>query len=363
MTLPNVLPMKLTDVGPEKAQLYIDDDAWVMSQKLDGARVMLRYDISDTGQRRFFWTNDGVKPLAFSAALLHLPMLNVQLAEIMDREGIVAAIFDGELIIETGVYHVFDVLHLETDDSLQVDVSDVLSYRLIHLESLPQTSHIQIAYVARTREEKAALYAALEAGNVEGAVSKLLTSSYVPISVKGGVHRTKEWVKHKFVKTADVVVTAVERKFDAKGMVTHGSAALAVPIQPEQDPEPLVNAKGRRAPLPIGAHPATPFIPDHVQGVVRDKILKDWESRSFPDGMPKGFEYAPRTLLPIGNASLIGKELTIDVGSVVEIRYLYWTGEAVVQPAILRQRFDKPAEDCDLDQFPEYTRKIVEVTA
>ena len=70
------------------------------------------------------------------------------------------------------------------------------------------------------------------------------------------------------------------------------------------------------------------------------------------------YTFDPRTKLPVGNSSLIGKDLSITDGSVVEIEYLYWTGKAVIQPRIIRKREDKPAGQCDLSQFPAYTREL-----
>jgi ATP-dependent DNA ligase len=110
--------------------------------------------------------------------------------------------------------------------------------------------------------------------------------------------RSKQWVKHKLVKAAEAVVMKAERTFKPNSTVVHkGSADLGV----------------------------------------------------YRDGQ----------LVKIGSASLIGKDLTIEPGDVVEFEYLYFTGSAPIQPRITRKRFDKEPEECTFEQFPAYTRREV----
>jgi ATP-dependent DNA ligase len=332
---PTVLkPMKLTDVGPAEAEKYIADPNWIMQQKLDGARMITIVTRAKDGTDGYdvLYTNDGVKPIAFSAAKLKLPDLGFELMDALDEMAIDEITLDGELIIEDGVYHVFDVLHLQSPRMAPGSLLGMpLEGRLRLLERLGAEkltgTLVQLSHTAHTPTEKRQLWEKVQALGVEGAVSKHLDSMYVPGA------RSKEWVKHKLVKSADVIVVSHDRTFDEKGMVTHGSAALAVHIDPRDDPEPWVNKKtGKR----LGA--------------------RDWEK--LPTLKMGGFDYLPRTLLPVGNSSLIGKDLTITDGSVVEIEYLYWTGKAVIQPRITRKREDKPSGQCDLSQFPLYTRSV-----
>jgi hypothetical protein len=136
-------------------------------------------------------------------------------------------------------------------------------------------------------------------------------------------------------------VMAADLTFDHKGMVTHGSAELGVPIPPEDDPQPwrLFATPSKRL-----SHLAMEELAHGSTAQAKKALQYVWD---------------PRTMLPIGNASLIGKELTIDVGSVVEVDYLSFSGTALVQPRIVRQRFDKTADDCEFSQFPVYTRDVV----
>lgn len=66
--------------------------------------------------------------------------------------------------------------------------------------------------------------------------------------------------------------------------------------------------------------------------------------------------YASGVQVPIGSVSLIGKD-QVAVGDVVEFKYLYWTGGAVVQPRMVRRRDDKSPADCAVEQFPTYRRE------
>lgn len=331
-------PMKLTDVGTD-VEPYLVDPEWVMQQKHDGARMLAVYQL---GELTFLNGSGGL--MSFSAAKLKLPELEKHMIRDLQALEVANATFDGELLIEEGVYHIFDVISLRWDTArFTTDAAResegwailghehwkwrdaVLRSTLASLEG----SLVRFAVTARTEAEKRELWAAINEAAVEGAVSKHVGSFWVEGT------RTTQWVKHKLVKAADVVVTAVQRTFKADGVtLSHGKAELAVPIEFDDDPLPYVNAKGKRA--------SRYQLPATI-----DAINKS------------GWRLEPRNLLPVGNASLIGKELTIDVGSVVEVNYLYWTGDAMVQPRIVRERFDKGASECNLAQFPEYTRTVV----
>lgn len=333
-------PMKLTDVGID-VEPYITNPDWIMQQKHDGARMVVIYEttpgVPDSGELTFL--NGAGGEMSFSAAKLKLPALVGELGAFAYQHNLTSFTLDGELIIEDGVYHVFDIIAATSIyGGIIVTPQHVLAARLGFLENYlgDQFTLLKPAVTARSTEAKRALWAAVNEAAVEGAISKHLGSLWIDGVTKN--YRTKDWVKHKLVKTADVVVTSVERTFKADGVtLSHGKAELAVPIALTEDPEPYVNAKGKR--MSIEDHAAF----GRLAGAARQGE----------------FGYVPRSLLPVGNASLIGKELTIDIGSVVEVNYLYWTGTAMIQPRIVRQRFDKPVEACDLAQFPAYTRAVV----
>jgi hypothetical protein len=315
-----------------------------MQQKLDGARMVVKItrglqdnrDILD-----FLFSNDGEHPIAFSAAKLKTVMLEDDLVDMMAYWGLDEVILDGELIIDTGEYWVFDILYASAPwNKEMVRPEFAWNYRHGELVSLfkecgDNAPLVHLSPTAISEDEKRAMWAAIQVTGVEGAVSKLLTSPYVP-----GI-RTTDWVKHKLVKTADVIVSSVRRTFKPDGRTVHtGAAELEVNISPFDDPRPYRNMITDR----------------RITPEERDALLSGTKAQQAK-GL--GYTWDGRDRLSVGAASLIGKDLTIDVGDVAEIEYLYWTGQAVIQPRITRKRVDKPAADCDMTQFPEYTRQVV----
>lgn len=341
MTLPELKPMKMTDVPVISAALYLDDDDWIMEQKHDGARAMVSWDETEGA---FHWQASGGGPLKFAAAAQHLKNVERDLLALIDASDVRAMVLDGELMTEEGIYRVFDVPYLvqdslESDEPLERDWTRELVSRLLTRSMLFDglaLEHVVQVYTAFTSEQKRELWEGINAQGVEGGMVKHLKASYEP-----GV-RTKMQRKLKLVKTVDVIVTSVERRFDHKGMVTHGSAGLAVRMQPAQDPRPFQSkVTGKRK--------------------THDEIEEMRQSTKAQRARALAFAFLPRTELPVGAASLIGKDLSIDIGDVVEVNYLYWGGDALVQPRIVRKRLadEKLADDCRIDQIPAYSRAEV----
>lgn len=350
MSLPIFKPMKMTDIPVTDAEKYIADDSWVMEQKHDGARALITAIYAEEHRDEkgsldprwtFFWQASGGGPLKFAAAAQHMRAIEESLSELFMRENVDKVILDGELMVEEAELRVFDVPYLEYNDSMEPDVtaSSTFMVRRNALEELFQYSeltNVKVSYQAETEDEKQGLWALINASGVEGGMVKHLEAPYEP-----GV-RTKHQLKLKLVKSADVIVTSVERKFDHKGMVTHGSAGLAVKITEWQDPKPWLAA-------PTGRRASSADINAWRDGTKREQAKA------------LAYEYAPREELSVGAASLIGKDLTIDVGDVVEVNYLMWGGAALVQPRIVRKRLpeEKLPQDCTLEQIPAYSRRAV----
>lgn len=325
MTIPTIKPMKLTDMPFESAEQYLSDPDWFLEQKMDGAYALITWD-RDL-RRITSWQASGGGPLKFAAAVQWFASLEYALAMILVKADAPSAVFAGELIVETGELHLFDMIWLDGE----VEPSDRYDTRRYWLgrtfEGRDLEGLVKLVGAAGSALAKTELWFAINAGNVEGAVAKRKDGAYEP-----GL-RTKNQIKLKLVKSADVVVTGI-----TNWTSTTGSASLGVPITPDQDPQPWKNARGKRD---AGGW---------------DLLV---ECAIPPKG--NGWTYEPRHMLPIGNSSLIGKDRSIEVGSVVEINYLYWTGEAVVQPRIMRKRRaeEKAAIDCTLEQFPTYSRVAV----
>jgi bifunctional non-homologous end joining protein LigD len=295
--------MKLTDVGSTDSTVarYIEDPLWIMQQKFDGTRVMMTWDPA-TGVMH--WSNDGEKNLTHAAAKLKVPALEAILRSTVeayaDRHLDSKLSLDGELLIRTGEFIVWDLLVEEPTKTWEERYTKLINFMQLLSVHQGDQQLVKVSPTADTPEEKQHMWDRINETNVEGAVSKHRHSLYVP-----GI-RTKEWVKHKLVKTADLVVTDTRRVFKPNSkVVKEGSAALAVA-----------------------------------------------DSGLFT---------------PLVSASLIGKDLTIEPGDVVEVAYLYREpGGGLVQPRIIRKRWDaksgtgdKLPADCGYDQFPEYSREVV----
>lgn len=304
--------MKLTEVDSTDAEKYITDPDWVIEQKFDGARAIL---VLQDG--RIEWLSGSGKPLKFAAARQHCEAIEQEVlarfGKLSQRNPQARLALDGELMIDSGLFRVFDLPVLEDEP---------YEFRRKHLrryfEDFPAEgeSHLVPVRQESTESGKRALWQSICEQGVEGAVAKRQDGLYEQGK------RVKHQVKLKLVKTADVIVTGI-----TNWTKTTGSAELSVTIDPADDPEPWVDANGKRT-------------------------AKEPNGRKF-------WINEPRSIIPIANASLIGKDKTIEYGCVVEVRYLYWTGSSIVQPRIVGRRTDKTPDECRLDQFPEYSRQEV----
>lgn len=323
MTDTPILPMKLTDVAVTSAEHYITDELWVMEQKMDGARAMVIIRRSAENKLTFSWLASGGGPLKFAAAVQHFPTIEEELTRQLQGRGFLNLIFDGELMTEDGEYRIFDCVLAQTETALGVHAGMPFYWRRRQLVGiLTETGPVRIVDQISGTEEKREFWKRIQESQVEGAVAKKLDAPYVY-----GV-RTTDQVKLKLVKSADVIVTGI-----SNWTGTTGSAELGVMVG--EDPKPWLNPKGRRYTI--------------------------MEAEALPSKRQDELIHDPRELMPIGKASLIGKDRSIQIGSVVEVNYLYWTGDAMVQPRIVRRRLpeEKQARDCTLNQFPEYSRAVV----
>lgn len=289
--------MKLTDVGssPAEVESYLADPAFLLQQKFDGTRIQAQWD---PARGSIFFSNDGVKAVTHAAAKLKLPALEAELMTVF--QGLkVPVTLEGELLIRTGEFPVWDLL--VGDDPNRWHDTDCRIRLLEDLLGSRSQELVTVSPTAWTEAEKRAMWERICQAGVEGAVSKWRGSSYLP-----GV-RTNQWLKHKLVKTADVVVTSAVRTFKPGGTVVHkGSAGLA-----------YIGSAGQ--------------------------------------------------LMPIAAASLIGRDLTIAEGDVVEVAFLYREpGGSLVQPRILCKRWDalsgtgdKTPAECTEDQFADYSRQVI----
>lgn len=177
---------------------------FVMEQKLDGHRVILRIQ-------------DGLSPLALTRN--GNPYTKGLPADLFQGFPPGRWALDGEWIAPhsggDGVYWVFDLL----DANGMVNHSTTLDDRRAILEAFfdlgLNNPKIRLVPQAKTEEEKRALVAKCRSMGAEGVMVKARTGTYKP-----GM-RSREIFKAKFVETADVVVMAL--RDDGKDSVRLGA--------------------------------------------------------------------------------------------------------------------------------------------
>lgn len=256
---------------------FIDDDSWVMEQKLDGHRVLLMSPGQD------------MPPTAITRnGSIYSRRLPKAIQDFRFPSG--DWVLDGELV--DGTFWAFD---LPMSPIIQRSAPTVfsLSMRRQGLEALLDgIKHpFKLVPQARTREEKIALAQKAIVQNLEGLMLKKVDSPYR----SGG--RTPEWLKLKFVSTADCIVLAV--RDDGKDSVRLGMCV---------------------------------------------------------DGdLTRGRDVGRASL--IGKE----KRGKIEVGDVLEVRYLYvGAGGRLYQPTILRKRDDKRPDECTIDQMKHVCKDVLE---
>jgi ATP-dependent DNA ligase len=297
------LAMKFHEVDEQDIAPLIRDDGVVFEQKMDGTRVLAVITPGNVA-----WFQSGGKKLTHSAAVQHMPDLEPTLLGLMrGAEGEI--VLDGELMIRTGELHIFDLPYLRMSgsgtQSPGVSPTDPYSWRRDILDTLMigelVGSPVHLVRPAFGPRAKLRLFEAVKAAGAEGVMAKNLDGPYEPGK------RVKHTVKIKLVKTADVIVTAVDRP-DPK----HGNFTFGI---------------------------------DAVQSGVQGDVVVD-----------------ERFIATLGRCSAIGKPVNVAVGDVIEVAYLYRDATGgLVQPRMVRLRLDKAPADCTLDQFPIYSRDVVNV--
>ena len=292
--------MKYTEVPESKYEDYVTNDEYWFQQKMDGTRVLVT---RKPGCPVEFFQRDG-KPLSYAAAVLHTEGLTFAVHALYSAAATVYS--QPEATMRRRL--TFDgelVIHEGNVAVLYVwDVVDVSKPGAIY------SSRYQM--LSRIIEE----FRRLCSGNDKIVPSTTVRwtdekRAFLEQAKEAGVEgvmakwireefrpgeRTNTTVKLKFVKEADVVVTSFERGRNPAGREI-GSAEFAV-----------YDSEG------------------------------EW--------------------LKVGRCSLIGKP-EVEVGSVITVKYLCWTGSAVVQPRMVWLRHDKAPEECTIDQFATYSKEAL----
>lgn len=280
--------VSITDIEP-----FLASPRYAVEQKVDGTRALVVVTTGDDLIPRFRFLGRSGKRLTHAAAMLHFAKIEAALAPCFTRPG--ETVLDGEVMFDQGRFVIFDLPHMEVGGHLWTSTDRPYAHRRDTLDvlrdCLGDSAVVSIAPSARDEADKRALLRAVEASNGEGVMVKDLTAAYHPGK------RVKHSVKVKFVKTADVVVTATTRGRNEAGRET-GAFTIAV---------------------------------------------------TGPDG----------SLIEVGATSAIGKA-HVEVGDVIEVAYLYMgAGGRLVQPRMMKRRDDKTADDCTMAQFPIYSKAVL----
>lgn len=287
----------------------INDPNIILEQKFDGTRAMCVVNIladapfNDVAEMTIEFLSRSGAPLKHTAATQHTEAINEELAihiTALLRDEILnigdEIVFDGEIMIDTGKYILFDMPY----QTGMVGPEDRYDKRRGEMSALMGSieSPVEIGAMAQTTENKQALFDLVTQSNGEGVMAKDRTAAYIEGK------RVNHSLKCKFVKTADVVVMDWHRARDGKNK--HGE--------------------------PTGSE----------TGWIKFGVYNN-------DG----------ELEHVGRCSIIGKPAVVN-GDVIEVKYLYrGAGGALVQPTMIKVRDDRLPESCTYDQFPDYDKSIL----
>jgi len=201
-----LLPQLLNVVDEREANLIMADPVWVMQEKFDGRRLMLR---------KAGGTVEGINKLGLvisvaapiAAAALNLPG---------------DFVLDGEAVGDR--FHVFDVLSYDGNDLRELPYSTRYGALTALIDSGDESTHLGCVDCWTDAGEKAEQLEGLRERNAEGVVFKRWDAPYRPGRPNSGGTQ----LKLKFVATASVVVTAVNQKRSVGVSLLDGSGWRAV---------------------------------------------------------------------------------------------------------------------------------------
>ena len=190
-------PMKMHGGVHAELDRYVNDDDWLMEQKLDGTRAMVNVSISPDGTPHYSWVSGGGNVLSHSAATQWFAHFETELAPAEEEYWL-----DGEIMINSGEFWVYDIVGYGDRDLTTVSFAD----RRKVLEALFKSfglggQRVNVLPQSKTAEEKRFLYQESDRLGGEGVVLKYVNGIYVD----GG--RTQQQLKLKFRKTVDCIVT------------------------------------------------------------------------------------------------------------------------------------------------------------
>ena len=183
-----VLPQLLNAITTYGAEALLRDDRYLLQPKMDGRRCLLQ----KSGSRLIGINRRG---------------LEVSIPEALRRSGEELPgdwLVDGELIGET--LHAFDLL--EHDGSLRARPYRERLVALLNLLMSGQAPAIRYLAAVSGQPTKRRVFEDCRERGMEGVVFKVIDAPYIPGRPSSG----GDQFKYKFVETASVVITAVNKK-------------------------------------------------------------------------------------------------------------------------------------------------------
>lgn len=186
----DVRPQLLNAIDERQAMSLVGDPAWLMQEKMDGRRLILR----KTGTKV-----EGINKLGVVTAVAQ-PLVDAALCVTQDFT------FDGEVI--GNVYHAFDLLSFDGKDVRGADTAN--RYRLLGLAGVAfrNGGTIRVVEAWTNTDDKADNLLKLRQANAEGVVFKRIDSPYRAGRPSFGGHQ----LKLKFVATLSAVVARINDK-------------------------------------------------------------------------------------------------------------------------------------------------------
>ena len=266
----------LNPIALDELPGLLADDGVIAQQKLDGNRVLVHVDEQIRATNR-----------AGQLTTVHASILAA--LESVPR----GSVLDGELVPgdEGPVYWLFDLLQIAGEDLRALGY--VERWQRLDGEIEPVVDHpIRILDYASGHADKRDLHDRLLANNAEGIVFKYVDAPYQPGRPASG----GKALKHKFVKSADVVI--LENAGNAYRMAVYAG--------------------------------------DQLRDVGKVFAGTTNESRAELD-----------------------ERLAAGEQPIAEVRYLYATeDEQLYQPVFVRLRDDKAAQECGIDQLQKTSRDV-----
>jgi bifunctional non-homologous end joining protein LigD len=184
-----ILPQLLNPIEETDALRLLNDPAFVMQQKFNGRRMLIRKQDAD------------IHGINKKGLLIGLP--ETVLRDIQQLPG--NFILDGECIGD--MFHAFDLLVLNREDLRPKPYRARLT-ALMNLLASAQHRFIKYAITAFSMPEKTALYQQLQREQQEGVVFKRLNAPYTPDRPSSGGPQ----LKYKFYSTVSCVVAKINAK-------------------------------------------------------------------------------------------------------------------------------------------------------